>query len=131
MDKGDLLKDVVEHIGKVSIPALNTKFLGQIERIGEFYERCRACGECVLYETGGICPIVRCPKGMQNGPCGGMYDGKCEVGNYTKRCAWIEIFKRLKSRPGGLELFTKFRKPVDFKKRNSPRESIEEVVEIE
>jgi len=62
------VQDIVEHVGKVVIPALDTKFLGAIERIGEFYERCRTCGECILYEMGGICPITRCPKSMLNGP---------------------------------------------------------------
>lgn len=111
-------------------PAQNTLFMGS--KIGNDYlEKCAACGDCLLGYTGGLCPIANCAKSLINGPCGGPINGKCEVGNYTKRCAWIEIFKRLSARPGGLELFMKFRKPVDFRKRTSPRESIEEVIEIE
>lgn len=118
------VQNIVEHIGKITIPCLNTKFLGQIERIGEFYERCRACGECVLFETGGICPIVRCPKGMLNGPCGGMHDGKCEVGDYQRDCAWVLIYNRLKDL-GMLDLYKSFKPPRDYSKLNiQPREII-------
>lgn len=124
MTCGAGVQDIVEHLRKPSIPALNTKFLGVIERIGEFYERCRACGECILYETGGICPIVRCPKGMLNGPCGGMYDGKCEVGGYKRDCAWVLIYNRLKEL-GMLDLFRSYRPPRDNSKLNvEPRDII-------
>ena len=59
-------------------------------------EKCAACGECYLEKTGGICPVVNCPKGLLNGPCGGATeDGKCEV-NKEQPCVWIEIYKRLK-----------------------------------
>jgi hypothetical protein len=118
------VQDVVEHLKKPSVPALNTKFLGLIEHIGEFYERCRACGECILYETGGICPIVRCPKGMLNGPCGGMYDGKCEVGGYKRDCAWVLIYNRLKEL-GMLDAYKSYKPPRDYSKLNvQPREII-------
>ncbi len=118
------VQDIVEHIGKIAIPALNTKFLGAIERIGEFYERCRTCGECILYETGGICPIVRCPKGMLNGPCGGMFKGKCEVGGYQRDCAWVLIYNRMKDL-GMLDVYRTRKAARDYSKLNvQPREII-------
>jgi hypothetical protein len=118
------VQDIAQHLGKASVPALNTKFLGQIERIGEFYERCRACGDCLLFETGGICPIVRCPKGMMNGPCGGMYEGKCEVGGYQKDCAWILIYRRLKELRM-LTFYKTYQPPRDNSKLTAePREII-------
>lgn len=124
MTCGAGVQDVVEHLRKPSIPALNTKFLGIIEHIGEFYERCRACGECILHETGGICPIVRCPKGMLNGPCGGMYDGKCEVGGYTRDCAWVLIYDRLKEL-NMLDIYRSYKPPRDNSKLNvQPRDII-------
>jgi len=124
MTCGAGVQDIVEHLGKTTVPGLNTKFLGQIERIGEFYERCRACGECILYETGGICPIVRCPKSMLNGPCGGMYDGKCEVGRYQRDCAWVMIYNRLKDL-GMLNLYRTIKHPRDNSRLNvQPREII-------
>jgi len=55
----------------------------------------RRCGECVIGETAGICPVVRCSKSLMNGPCGGSHDGKCEVTTPEKEdieCAWRLIW---------------------------------------
>ncbi|MDO8056030.1 MAG: methylenetetrahydrofolate reductase C-terminal domain-containing protein, partial [Candidatus Hermodarchaeota archaeon] len=71
---------------------------GKNRELGHFYEYCKGCGDCLLNETGGICPFTRCAKGLMNGPCGGMLDGKCEVGNYENECAWNLIYERLKER---------------------------------
>jgi ferredoxin len=87
---------VAEMLGSVPvIPALNTRFIGVAEGEGTWEERCRACGNCVLGEFGGICPVTICAKGLLNGPCGGTTHGKCEV-NKENDCAWELIFKRLK-----------------------------------
>ena len=56
-------------------------------------ERCAGCDQCYLNLTGGICPIVNCPKGLLNGPCGGAKNGKCEV-NPNIDCVWREIYER-------------------------------------
>lgn len=56
---------------------------------------CEACGQCFLNLTGGICPIVDCPKSLLNGQCGGAKNGKCEV-DKEKDCAWQLIYERLK-----------------------------------
>lgn len=53
---------------------------------------CHACGQCVLSQTGLICPMS-CPKGLRNGPCGGTLDGKCEV-YPDKLCVWCRIHGR-------------------------------------
>lgn len=74
--------------------ANDTLFLGNSRRIGHFEEHCSLCGKCVLNETGGICPVTNCAKGLLNGPCGGMVDGKCEV-DPDKDCAWVKIYERL------------------------------------
>jgi ferredoxin len=80
---------------KPAFPALNTVFVGMDRDLGWFEENCRTCGECVLGETGGICPVTRCAKSLFNGPCGGTSrEGKCEVSKDTP-CAWFEIYKRL------------------------------------
>jgi len=79
---------------KVIIPALNTRFIGVAEGEGVWTERCRACGDCVLAETGGVCPITVCAKSLLNGPCGGTNAGKCEV-DKEKDCAWTLIYNRL------------------------------------
>jgi hypothetical protein len=105
------------------IPALNTCFMGMKNREQDsFYEYCRGCGECILFETAGICPVTRCAKGIMNGPCGGCVDGKCEVpyevtndeGQFfttvEKDCAWYMIYEKLKNK-GRLEAFSKYRPP--------------------
>jgi 5,10-methylenetetrahydrofolate reductase len=53
---------------------------------------CHSCGQCVLSETGYICPMS-CPKGLRNGPCGGTVDGMCEVDS-NRKCVWVRIHKR-------------------------------------
>ncbi|MCC6239967.1 MAG: methylenetetrahydrofolate reductase C-terminal domain-containing protein [Phycisphaerales bacterium] len=53
---------------------------------------CRMCGQCVLSQTGLICPMT-CPKGLRNGPCGGTLHGECEV-LPDKPCVWVRIHRR-------------------------------------
>ena len=114
------IADVYED--KLVYPGLNTQFIGMEDKSqGKLLERCSACGDCILDETGGICPITRCAKGLLNGPCGGFAKGKCEVGEGKIDCAWVLIFNRLKGR-GRLDLFTKFRPPRDHRTSQSPRE---------
>ncbi|MBN1573585.1 MAG: electron transport complex subunit RsxC [Deltaproteobacteria bacterium] len=62
---------------------------------GEAGKLCRACGQCVLNYTGGICPVSYCPKFLLNGPCGGAVNGKCEVDG-ERDCVWLKIYERLK-----------------------------------
>ena len=75
-------------------PAVNTEFIGIDRAPGWYEEKCRACGECVLAYTGGICPVTRCAKSLFNGPCGGTDDGDCEVARGIP-CAWHDIYERL------------------------------------
>ena len=54
---------------------------------------CRMCGNCLLQETAFIC-CMECPKGLRNGPCGGVTpDGHCYV-DPTRRCVWHAIYYR-------------------------------------
>jgi len=76
-------------------PGLNTSFMGVTEESGVWTERCQGCGQCILGQTAGICPISRCAKRILNGPCGGSTDGKCEI-NKELDCAWQLIIDRLK-----------------------------------
>ena len=112
-----------DYTGKIVLPASDTLFIGETERIGKFYDRCMACGECILDETGGICPITRCAEALLNGPCGGQVEGKCEVGEYTHDCAWVLIYDRLKEQDR-LDLFMKFRPPRDYSKKTLTIEHI-------
>ena len=116
MSCGVGVQTVGEYSGKIVLPASDTLFIGKTERIGKFYDMCKACGECILDETGGVCPITRCPKGLLNGPCGGQVEGKCEVGENENDCAWILIWKNL-TEQDRLVLFMTFRPPRDNSKK--------------
>ncbi len=50
---------------------------------------CRACGQCLLTQCAYVCPM-QCPKGLRNGPCGGMVNGSCEVYPQSP-CIWNAI----------------------------------------
>ena len=47
-----------EAIAKPVFPGLESLFLGTVVRNGVFEERCQTCGDCVLGETAGICPVT-------------------------------------------------------------------------
>ncbi len=102
-----------------AIPALDTLFLGNTMRFGVFEQYCSMCGDCVLAITDGICPVTRCPKGLLNGPCGGVdNDGMCEVDRSCK-CAWIEIYEALKKR-GQVDRIKDIIPPKDHSKGSHP-----------
>ncbi len=86
----------------------------------KFREECQACGECELGKTAGICPLVQCPKGLMNGPCGGTRpDGKCEV-DPEKDCAWVQIYRRLE-KLNSLNEYSQILEPHDWSKQTRPR----------
>jgi len=78
------------------IPGVDTTLLGTNVGPGQWVEKCAACGNCIIDETFGICPVAGCAKTLLNGPCGGSTDGKCEVGDDID-CAWDKIVKRAKA----------------------------------
>jgi len=104
---------------KPVFPALNTAFVGMPEREGLWIEMCAACGDCFLDRTGGICPVVRCAKGLLNGPCGGTRrGGKCEI-DPEKDCAWVLIYRRLEKQ-GRLDLMRKYYEAKNYRKVKRP-----------
>ena len=94
------------------LPGVNTSFMGAAKEWGVWDERCAACGDCRLAETGGICPITRCTKGILNGPCAGTKNGKCEA-NQDMDCAWVLIYQRLE-RLGQLDKMRRYYPPRNF-----------------
>lgn len=72
-----------------------------LERFFHFFERtgkiflfgCRDCGDCSLMEIAYLCPEAGCSKNQRNGPCGGSYQGVCELGD--KKCIWYKAYGRL------------------------------------
>jgi hypothetical protein len=106
-------------IDKPVIPAVDTLFIGVEETPGYFREACAQCGQCLLGETAGICPIAACHKGLVNGPCGGTNNGKCEV-DKEKDCAWTLIYNRLKEQ-GRLDLMRRYQPPRNHHVALKPR----------
>lgn len=106
-------------------PALNTRFIGVTEAEGNWAERCRACGNCIVGDYGGICPMTICAKGLVNGPCGGSKNGKCEAGQ-EKDCAWVLIYNRLK-RQNRLDNLRAPAATKDYSKQTHPGRYINEV----
>ncbi len=99
-------------------PGLNSLFLGNVRRYGSFDERCMMCGECILDDTAGICPITRCAKSLTNGPCGGVQDdGKCEVDG--RECAWALIIEKLEAQ-GRMKKLDKYQPMKDFERSVKP-----------
>jgi methylenetetrahydrofolate reductase (NADPH) len=58
---------------------------------------CKDCGDCALFDVAYLCPVSQCPKDQRNGPCGGSFEGWCEVYPGTKQCIWVRAYRRLKS----------------------------------
>ncbi|MGL5327620.1 MAG: methylenetetrahydrofolate reductase C-terminal domain-containing protein [Peptostreptococcaceae bacterium] len=117
---GDGTQTIVKNVKNTPVyPANDTLFIGEVERVGQFQEACKACGECELGWTGGICPVTMCAKGLMNGACGGAKNGKCEI-SQENDCAWVKIYEKLKDL-GQLANLTVVRPPKDYSKQNNPR----------
>ena len=112
--------------GKMVLPGNDTLFQGEIAELSlkkaQFDQKCSLCGECMLATTGGICPVTRCAKGLVNGPCGGVKNGKCEIDSDLD-CAWLVIYERLKEL-GSLSSIKKRRPPKDNSKSKKPQKHI-------
>lgn len=108
--------------GTPVLPAVNTSFIGVNLDVGWYEEKCRACGDCVLEMTGGICPVTMCAKGLFNGPCGGTNQGSCEI-HTDQPCAWFQIYERLAGQ-GRLDQIMKLSPPNDWSNQK-PRKVIQ------
>ena len=94
-------------------PGVNTSALTIRPEPGQWESRCAACGDCVLGQTFGLCPVARCAKSLLNGPCGGTRkDGKCELDEQLD-CVWNLIVERAETK-GKLDSLTEVRKARDW-----------------
>jgi ferredoxin len=118
------VQTVSSYLEKPVCPALNTLFIGKVDVEGTFSEICKQCGECVLGQTAGICPVTTCAKGLLNGPCGGTNKGKCEV-DKDKDCAWTLIYNRLKQM-GKLDDIRQIHPPKNYGIKTLKKYSIKE-----
>lgn len=57
---------------------------------------CKDCGDCALIDVAYLCPMSQCPKNQRNGPCGGSFEGWCEVYPRKKQCIYVKAYARLK-----------------------------------
>jgi Methylene-tetrahydrofolate reductase C terminal len=79
---------------------------------------CRMCGDCVLGSTGMSCP-ANCPKGLRNGPCGGVRDdGRCEVIPGMK-CVWVSAWEGSRFIPGGVDAMRAIRPALDHRQQGT------------
>ncbi|MFH1137335.1 MAG: methylenetetrahydrofolate reductase C-terminal domain-containing protein [Pseudomonadota bacterium] len=101
-------------VGLDSVGHMDTVVMGRLA-----LEQCQECGECILNETGGVCPVTKCAKSLLNGPCGGAENGKCEV-DRERDCAWILIHERM-ARLGELDKLRRFIEPKDYSRMAKPR----------
>ncbi|MBN1993468.1 MAG: methylenetetrahydrofolate reductase C-terminal domain-containing protein [Anaerolineae bacterium] len=112
---------------KPVFPGVNTAALAIREKPGAWAARCAACGDCVLGDTFGYCPITRCAKSLLNGPCGGTRpNGKCEIDEETD-CVWNLIVERAAER-GQLDSLARIRKAKNWSnsRHGGPKQVIRE-----
>lgn len=109
---------------KPVLPALNTRFIGVTAAEGTWLEKCRACGNCLLADYAGICPMTMCAKSLVNGPCGGYKNGKCETSS-ERNCAWIMIYERLSSQ-GKLDRMRGDSELKDYNAQSHPARQVNE-----
>ena len=75
---------------------------------------CRMCGNCLLQETALICHM-ECPKGMRNGPCGGVTPEKHCYVDETRNCVWNAIYTRA-LKTGREKTLLEVLPPLDYNK---------------
>lgn len=112
------VQTIAGQLRKMVVPALDTLFIGKESALGEFNEICTQCGNCIIGETGGICPVTSCHKGLVNGPCGGTNNGKCEIDS-AKDCVWTLIYNRLKEM-AQLDSMRKYQRPRNHQGEPKP-----------
>jgi methylenetetrahydrofolate reductase (NADPH) len=100
-------------------PFMKEKFLRRLRANTEILIKgpvfgCRMCGNCLLQETAFICPM-ECPKGMRNGPCGGVTPTQNCYVDETRKCIWYAIYKRAQ-KTGRLETLMEVLPPLDWNK---------------
>ncbi len=103
------------------IPGINTQFIGSHTQNMQWDEYCLGCGNCTIDTFGGYCPISRCSKSLQNGPCGGSQEDHCECDPEIE-CIWQRIIEKL-TQQGNLDTLQEIRPPKNWctSRFNEPR----------
>ena len=82
--------------------------------IKSLFYSCKDCGDCALSDVAYLCPVSQCPKDQRNAPCGGSYQGWCEVYPNDKQCVWVRAYVRLKSQGRENEIGENIVPPCDW-----------------
>jgi methylenetetrahydrofolate reductase (NADPH) len=103
----------------VFYPFMKEKFIRRLQANFEILIKgpvfgCRMCGNCLLQKTAFICPM-ECPKGMRNGPCGGVTPEKNCYVDETRKCVWYAIYRRA-NKTGRQETLLEVLPPLDWSK---------------
>ncbi|MBN2231747.1 MAG: methylenetetrahydrofolate reductase C-terminal domain-containing protein [Deltaproteobacteria bacterium] len=88
------LKPLAASLDKTRGPKHLFEFFEHMSKVALF--NCMNCGDCALFDTAYVCPMSQCPKNQRNGPCGGSYNGWCEVYPNEKKCIWVQAYDRQK-----------------------------------
>ncbi|NLW92652.1 MAG: methylenetetrahydrofolate reductase [Syntrophomonadaceae bacterium] len=91
--------------GKNLFPAMESYYKGVKDPRKHGFEHflkvvgndCKDCGDCALLDIAYQCPMSQCPKNQRNGPCGGSFNGWCEVYPHEKKCIWVKAYAMLKA----------------------------------
>ena len=87
------LRPIAKYID--SVDKLKTPFGSTEHIIKVALFDCMNCGDCSLFDVAFLCPMSQCPKNQRNGPCGGSYEGFCEV-YPDRKCVWVKAYERLR-----------------------------------
>ncbi len=96
--KGPLFRVTRELAARVDKSNLLKKIFSSFEYwIKSILYGCKDCGDCALFDVAYLCSVSQCPKDQRNAPCGGSFQGWCEVYPDQKQCIWVRAYLRLKS----------------------------------
>lgn len=96
-EKGFLFKPMQSLAKAVDGSSLEHAFTRVEHFMKVMTNECLHCGDCGLFDIAYLCPTSQCPKGQRNGPCGGSFEGWCEVYPKEKECIYVRAYPRLKS----------------------------------
>ncbi|MEA2108291.1 MAG: methylenetetrahydrofolate reductase C-terminal domain-containing protein [Pseudomonadota bacterium] len=89
-----LMRKICEKADNGGAFGLFSRFTERLLKTALF--ECMDCGDCALNDVAYLCPMSQCPKNQRNGPCGGSFEGWCEVYPGEKQCVWVQAYDRLK-----------------------------------
>ncbi len=113
-EKGFLFKPMQSLAKAVDGSALEHAFTRVEHFMKVMTNECMHCGDCGLFDIAYLCPTSQCPKGQRNGPCGGSFEGWCEVYPKEKQCIYVRAYPRLKSHGAEDTLGAYYVPPVNY-----------------